>query len=181
MKDSSGCYEMTNDCKTRSSWPSHIQGSVEQWVNGKSQSMSASRVANGDGKWINQFCKKQCHVWCFIVLFTFLVHFWMLICKSDPCSHYLCVLALTCPLVENFRTLQIFVWLEQCTSYWGPRQILSRGQHAPNKRCALNNDVRLATRFYGSFSLGSCVNRKEVLYYYIAWKSEPFFQWYYIT
>ena len=26
-------------------------------------------------------------------------------------------------------------------------------QHAPNKRCALNNEVRLITQFYGSFAL----------------------------
>ena len=58
-------YKMTNGSKKHSSWPSHIQGSVEQWLNGNSQSMSASRMANGDGKWINQFCEKQCHVWCF--------------------------------------------------------------------------------------------------------------------
>ena len=38
---------------------------------------------------------------------------------------------------------------QQCTSYWGSRQILSR-QHAPNKLCALSNDVRLITQFYGT-------------------------------
>ena len=56
--------------------------------------------------------------------------------RSDPSSHYLRVLALT-PSTE------------QCVSYRVSTQILSRRQHAPNKLCALNNDVRLTTRFYG--------------------------------
>jgi len=46
--------------------------------------------------------------------------------------------------------LQTFVQFEQCASYQGSRWILSRRQHAPNKQCALNNDVHLITRFYGS-------------------------------
>ena len=46
-------------------------------------------------------------------------------------------------------SLQIFVKLEQCASYRGSRQSLSRRQYAPNKQCVLNNDVRLITRFYG--------------------------------
>ena len=37
----------------------------------------------------------------------------------------------------------------QCASYQGSRRILSRRQYAPNKRCALNNNVCLITRFYG--------------------------------
>ena len=46
-------------------------------------------------------------------------------------------------------SLQIFVKLEQCASYQGSRQSLSRRQYAPNKQCALNNDVCLITQFYG--------------------------------
>ena len=61
----------------------HIQGSVEQWVNRNSQSMRASSLmANGNGKWFNQFYSTMSDV-C-IVLVTFLAHFWMVICKSDP-------------------------------------------------------------------------------------------------
>ena len=48
------------------------------------------------------------------------------------------------------RPLQTFVQLEQCASYQGSRRILSRRQHAPNKRYALNNNVHLITRFYSS-------------------------------
>ena len=36
--------------------------------------------------------------------------------------------------------------------YLGSRQILSRRQHGPNKRCALNYDVHLITRFNGIFT-----------------------------
>ena len=35
-----------------------------------------------------------------------------------------------------------------CTSYRGSRQIFSRRQHSPNKRCVLNDNVHLITRFY---------------------------------
>ena len=54
----------------------------------------------------NEFYKKQCHVWCFIVLFTFLAHFWLVICKSDPRLHYFRVLVLTYPVVILCRPLQ---------------------------------------------------------------------------
>ena len=102
-------------------------------------------------EWFNQFYEKQCHVWCLIVIFTFLVHLWLVICKSGPRSHYLCVLALTSPLVEyfasptpNFCSIRTVRFLLRVY-----RRIWSRRQHAPNKRCALNNDVRLITWFYG--------------------------------
>ena len=54
------------------------------------------------------------------------------------------MLAQTCLLVTPCP-LQIF---EQCTSYWVSRWPLSRRQHAPNKSCVVNNDVRLITQFY---------------------------------
>ena len=67
------------------------------------------RVENSDGEWINQFYEKQCHV--FIVLFTLILWCtsdWLFakvipICylQSDPRSHYLHMLALTCPLVQE--------------------------------------------------------------------------------
>ena len=87
-------------------------------VDRNSQSMSASRMAVA-----NEFYRSSAHVWCFYSPFTFLVHFWLVICKSDPRSHYLRVLALT------------------CASYQGSRQILSRRQHAPNKQCAPDNPI----------------------------------------
>ena len=88
----------------------------------------------------------------FIVLFTFPVCFWLAIAKviplqSDLCSH--CVLALVQLWNISPRPLQTFVQLEQCASYRGSRWILSGRQYAPNKQCALNNNVHLITRFYG--------------------------------
>ena len=60
--------------------------------------------------------------------------------------------------VSCLMFLQCFSHFQQCTSYQGSRQILSRRQYAPNKLCALNNDVRLITRFYGI--------RNDMLFYY---------------
>ena len=48
-------YKMTNECKSEMQMP---------WLQWNSQSMSVSRMANGDGKWFNHFYEKQCHVWC---------------------------------------------------------------------------------------------------------------------
>ena len=98
----------------------------------------------------NDSTKKQCRVWCFVVLFTFLVHFWLAIAKV------ISSFALrACVQLWNIspRPLQTFIQLEQCASYRGSRWILSRRQHAPTKQCALNNDVRLITWFYGTLLL----------------------------
>ena len=62
------------------------------------------------------------------------------------CTTFVCLLHLSLA-----RPLQIFVYLEQCTSYRGSRQILLRRQYAPNKLCTLNNDVCLITQFYGIY------------------------------
>ena len=98
----------------------------------------------------------------FIVIFTFLAH--LLLTKvisigylqSDPRSHYLCMLACS-PLVEyftsptqNFRLIRAVRFLSRV------KQILSIRQHVPNKRCVLNNDVRLITRFYGIHVVKFC-------------------------
>ena len=110
----------------------------------------------------------------FIVLFISLPHFWF-ICKSDPRSHYLRVLAL---LVISPRPLQIFVKLEQCASYQGSRQILSRRQHAPNKWCALNNrcapgwyQCTLCTKrslyYKGLFYVNWSLYYMGLMYYYL--------------
>ena len=104
----------------------------------------------------------------FVVLFTFLAHFWLFIRKSDlhwlfasdsrshlvsqvrlsrvrvwpvrlVCTTFECLLHLI-----SLRPLQIFVYLEQCAFYRGS---LLRRQYAANKLCTLNNDVCLITRF----------------------------------
>ena len=84
-----------------------------------------SQWARRRWRWWMNFLRSSAMSDAFIVLFTFLALFWLFFCKSDPRSHYLRVLALTCPLVISPRPLQIFVR-------------------------ALNNDVRLIARFYGS-------------------------------
>ena len=95
----------------------------------------------------------------FIVLFTFLAHLdWLYIAKViaiAKCSSFALPLhACSSPVVEYF-TLPTpnFVQFEQCTSYQRSRRILSRRQHAPNKRSALNSDERLITRFYSIFEV----------------------------
>ena len=185
--------------RKRSSWPSHIQGSVkachwtrtssalwgkqpswqsssnlygwwgrEQMSQRNSHLMSASRMANGDGEWLNQChrsdetrCRGACRGWrmamvnassmrssamsdVFTVLFTFLVHFWLVIYKV-----ILVHTTFTC-LLQLLSTCGIFR-LAHSTFSRAVRFLLSRRQHAPNKRCALNNDVRLITRFYSIY------------------------------
>ena len=73
-----------------------------------------------------------CHV--FHSLFSALLITYL---RSDPSLHYLRVLALTCP---QSSALLID----------GLHRFLSRRQLAPNKLCAINNDVHLITRFYGT-------------------------------
>ena len=102
--------------------------------------MSASRMANGNGEWFNPFYGKQCHVW---RLYSFLVYYWLFAKRSSSFTQPL----RACSYVEYFTPN--FVKLEQCASYQGSRQSLSRRQYAPNKQCALNNDVCLITQFYG--------------------------------
>ena len=81
--------------------------------------------------------EKQCHVWCSFQISSALLIGYL---------HYLRVHALTYSVVEYFASSTPNIHLlEQYASYRGSRQILSRRQHAPNKQCALNNDVRLIT------------------------------------
>ena len=105
------------------------------------------RIENGIGKWFNQFYEKQCRVWCFYSPFYISSALLIGYCKNDILVRTACLR----PVVEYFASPTLtFVQLEQCASYRGSRRILSRRQHAPNKQCALNNDVRLITRFYGT-------------------------------
>ena len=116
----------------------------EQYVDRNSQSMSTSRMAMAKDSTNSMRSSAMSNV--FIVLFTFLA-------QSNPCSHYIGVLALTI----SPRPLQMFL---QCTSYWESRQILSRRQHA------LNNNVCLITWFYGTYLESSpVVSYYKMLYY----------------
>ena len=114
---------------------------TEQWVNGNSQS-SASRMAM-----TNDSTAVPWYVCCFHSPFHISSALLIGYLQSDPCSHYLSMFALTCPLVEYFTSHTPN--LEQCASYRGSRQIWSRRQYVPNKLYALNNDVCLINRFYG--------------------------------
>ena len=49
----SGGYKMTNAIVYASEMQMPQVWDKEQWVNGNLQSMSASRMPNGDGKWFN--------------------------------------------------------------------------------------------------------------------------------
>ena len=100
-------------------WPSHIQGSVEQWVNGNSQSMSVLRMANGNGEWFNKFYEKQCHVWCFYSPFhissTLLIDYlqkWSSFTRPlRPCSNLS-----TCNFASptlNFRLIRVVCFLSR--------------------------------------------------------------------
>ena len=108
-----------------------------------------SRIEDGKWRWQTNSIRSSAMSDVFIVLFIFLAHFSLVICKSDPHLHYsACLLQLV--HLQFCLTHSIFSFkLEQCASYRGSRHILSRRQHAPNKRCVLNNDVRLITWFYG--------------------------------
>ena len=59
-------------------------------------------MANGDDECFNQFYEKQCHSF----NSPFHISSALLICylQSDPRSHYLRVLALTCPFMEYFAS-----------------------------------------------------------------------------
>ena len=118
----SGGYKMTNGCilfkngrrssqRKRSLWPSHIQGSVEVclWTgifNVETRSQWAGRG------WrmalANESMRSSAIFNVFIFLFTFLAHFWFVICKSDPhwlfAKWSLFAFVLTCPLVEYFTS-----------------------------------------------------------------------------
>ena len=133
----SGGYKMTNVVSLRTEGEA-----IKESVVRESTAETRSRWARWGWKMAmeNEFYKKQCHSDVYIVLFAFPAHFWLVICKSDPCLYYLCVPALTCPL------------------------ILSRTQHAPNKRCALNNNVHLITRFYGIHIFARLVVQNKVLH-----------------
>ena len=100
----------------------------------------------------------------FIVLFTFLAHLWLAICTSDPDWLFAkwswftppsraCSNLSTCRIFRLAHSKFLFNYIEQCDFYWRSRQILSRRQHAPNKHCALNNNMCLITRFYGYIAL----------------------------
>ena len=101
-------------------------------------------------EWRWRTIQPQCHVCCFhspfhissALLIGYLQNW--LFAKWSSHSHYLSMLALTCPLVEYFASHTPN--FEQCASYQGCRQIFSRRQYVPNKLCALNNNVRLITR-----------------------------------
>ena len=145
-------YKMMNDSRMqviiydREKQPkkSEVRGR-EQWANGNSQSMSASRMALANDS--TNFMKSSAVSDVFIVLLTFLARFWLAIAKVIPIAKWLSFALRACHLWNiSPRPLQTVVQLEQCTFYQGSRCILSRRQHAPNKQCALNNDV---TRFYG--------------------------------
>ena len=118
--------------------------------------MSVSRMAMAMA---NYFMKSSVVSDVFIVIFTSLAHFRLVIAKVIPIAGQHCKVILVhttfaClhALVQlwniSHRPLQIFVQLEQCAPYQVSRWILSR-QHVPNKQCALDNNVRLITRFYG--------------------------------
>ena len=113
----------------------------EQLVNRNSQSMSASRMVNGSTRSsaMSDFLKSFSH---FLPISDWLFVKVILICTTFACLLHL--------IKYSAVPLQIFVQLEWCTSYWGSRWVLSRRQYAPNKQCALNNDARLITRFYGN-------------------------------
>ena len=68
-----------------------------------------SRVEDGEWRWRTNSIRSSAMSDVFVVLFIFLAHFCLVICKSDPRSHYLRVLAPTCPLVILPRPLQTFV------------------------------------------------------------------------
>ena len=55
----------------------------EQWVNWNSQSISVSRMAMASDS-TNNSMRSSAMSDVFIALFTFLVHVWLVICKSDP-------------------------------------------------------------------------------------------------
>ena len=137
-----GGYETMNGHRVYTSYSLGMEGeAIKESIVRK---LAVKRVENSDGERFNHSAMSAV----FIVLFTFLALFRLVICKigclqSDPHSHYLSMLALTCPLVEYFASHTPN--LEQCASYRGSRQILSRRPYAPNKLCALNNDVRLIT------------------------------------
>ena len=114
-----------------------------EWVNGNLQSMSVLRMMNGDGKRFNGAI-----VWCFYSHFTFLEHFWLVICKSDPRWLFAKWSSFTLPLgtwyftspIPNFCLIRAVCFISRSMSW---------RQRAPNEWCALNNDVRLLTRLYG--------------------------------
>ena len=125
-----------------------MDGEVEsKWVNGNSHSMSVSRMVNGNAEC--KFYEKQCHVWYFYSPFHISSALPSGYLQSDPRSHHHHMLTTTLVHLWNISSLTPH-FQEQCASYWGSTQILSRRQHVPNKQCALNNDVRLITWFYSS-------------------------------
>jgi len=84
------------------------QGKRILWLSRK------SRMVNGDGKWFNQFCETQFHVWCFYSPFHISSALLIGYLQSD--SHWLFAkwslfvhttfsLAQICPLVEYFASL----------------------------------------------------------------------------
>ena len=106
----SGGYKMTNGSHVRKLFFKNGRRSHQKkhssWVKGN----SLSRVEDGKWWWRMVSIRSSAMSDVFVVLFTFLAHFQLVICKSDPCSPYLHVLALTCPLVIlPPRPLQIFV------------------------------------------------------------------------
>ena len=118
----------------------------EQLVNGNSQSMSMSRMVMANDS--TNFMKAVPCLVFFHISSGLLIGY----CKSNPqCKVILvctaCLLKSSCGLFRlahsNFRSIRAVRF------YRGSRWILSRRQHAPNKQCALINDVHLITRFYG--------------------------------
>ena len=86
-----------------------------------------------------------CHVWCFYSLFTFLVHFWLQMILVRTTS--MCLLKL---VNLQFR-LACFKFSFNRSSVLlieGLNRFCQEDKHAPNKQCALNNNVRLITWFY---------------------------------
>ena len=126
----SGSYKMTNGSHVRKLFlngrRSH-QRERSSWVNGNTQS------SVGEWRWrmsaMSDVFYSSFHICS--VLFCFIT------CKSDPRLHFFRVLALTCPLLLNFVSPTPNFHLLPVHFYRGSRQILSRRQHAPNKRCAL--------------------------------------------
>ena len=107
----SGSYKMTNgSCvhkllfkNGRTSHKKIVVCGRKQWVN-----RIHSRWARQERQWRMNSMRSSAMSDVYIVLFTLLVHFWLVICKSDP--HWLFakrpsfVLPLTCPLVEYFTS-----------------------------------------------------------------------------
>ena len=77
----------------------------------------------------------------YIVLFTFLAHFWLF---AVILVHTTFTCLLLCGILHNkFHLIRTMHFLLSVLTEF-------QRQYAPNKQCALNNNVHLITRFYGT-------------------------------